>query len=98
MATTVRTTIVVAACVLGGFAAFGFGIAALLELDGFGGPRDSGPRPLYLASLFAGLAASAIVPIVLWRALLPENAPPVIAGVALFAGAFVLVLLVSGVT
>jgi ABC-type sugar transport system permease subunit len=97
MATTVRTAIVVAACVLGGFAAFGCGIAALLELDGFGAPR-SGPRPLYVASLFAGLAASVIVPIVLWRALLPENAPPVIAGVALFAGAFVLVLLVSGVT
>lgn len=98
MAATVRYVIVAAACVVGAFCAFGFGIAALLELDGFGRPRDTGARPLYLVSLFAGLAASVVGPVVLWRALLPENAPPVVVGVALFAGAFALVWVLAGVS
>jgi hypothetical protein len=97
MAATVRFAIVAASCVIGAMCAFGFGLAALLELQGFGAPRE-GPRPLYVASLFAGLAASIGAPVALWRLLLPENAPPAIVGVAIFVGAFALVWLLAGVT
>lgn len=48
---------------------FGFGclLAALFEIQGFGSPRDQGPRPLYLASLAAGLLACVVAPAVVGR-------------------------------
>jgi hypothetical protein len=97
MAPTIRSAIVVAACVLGGLAAFGCGLAALFEVQGFGRSREE-IRPLYLASLFLGLGASLVVPVLLWRALLPESAPAAVVGVVAFVGAVVLVVVVSGIT
>lgn len=49
---------------------FGVGclLAALFELQGFGGPRDQGPRPLYLASLLLGLVVCIAAPFTLRRA------------------------------
>jgi hypothetical protein len=96
VAATVKYAIVVAACLLGTLSAFGCGIAALLELDGFG-RREGGPNALYVAALFAGLAASIATPVVLWRLLLPETAPPAAVGIAVFVAAFVLVLAIAGV-
>lgn len=96
MATTIRYAIVVAACVFGAFTAFGCGIAALLELQGFGGPRDSGARPLYVSAMIAGMAAGAILPIVLWKVLLPDNAPSVLVGVGLFVVALIVLWMIAG--
>jgi hypothetical protein len=92
----VRILAVVGACLLGALFAVGCAIAALFELQGFGGPRDAGPRAGYLVALAAGFAVSVAVPIVLWRALLPESAPGW-AVVAVPCGVIVLVLLGVGV-
>jgi hypothetical protein len=86
----VRTVVVGGACLLGALLAVGCVIAALFELQGFGGPRDAGPRAGYLTVLAAGFAASVAVPVALWRALLPESAP----GWALVAIPCVLIALV----
>jgi hypothetical protein len=71
----VRIIAVGGACVLGALFAVGCVIAALFELQGFGGPRDEGPRAGYLLALAAGFAASVLVPVALWRVLLPDSAP-----------------------
>jgi len=39
---------------LSGLFALGCALAALFEIQGFGGPRDQGPRPLYLIALAVG--------------------------------------------
>ncbi len=97
MAATVKYAIVVAACLLGALGALGCGLAALFELDGFGRSGED-PRPLYLLALAVGLAASIAAPVVLWRVLLPETAPPAIVGVAVFVAAFALVLAIAGLS
>ena len=50
---------------LGTLAAFGCLLAALFEVDGFGGPRDQGPRPGYLIVLALGFVASVLIPVLL---------------------------------
>ncbi len=95
MATTVKYAIVVAAFLLGALGAFGRSLSALFELDGFG-RGDEDPRPLYLVGQFLGIAVSIAVPVLLWRVLLPETAPPAAVGVAAFVAAFVLVLAIAG--
>jgi len=71
----VRILAVGSACLVGALLAVGCVIAALFELQGFGGPRDAGPRAGYLVALAASFAASVAVPVALWRALLPDSAP-----------------------
>ena len=48
---------------------FGIGsvLAALFEMQGFGGPPDQGPRPLYLASLTVAFALCVAGPFVVAR-------------------------------
>lgn len=48
---------------------FGFGcvLAALFEMQGFGSPRDQGPRPLYLAALAVGFTMCVAAPVVVRR-------------------------------
>ena len=75
MSDGLRIIAVGGACLVGALLAVGCVIAALFELQGFGGPRDAGPRPGYLLALAAGFAASVLVPVALWRALLPDSAP-----------------------
>lgn len=72
---TARLIVVVAAAALGALFAAGCGLAAVFELQGFGGPRDSDPRPLYIATMALGVVACVLVPLVLWRVLLPDTAP-----------------------
>lgn len=67
---SVRVLVVTAAVALGALFAVGFLISALFELQGFGGPRDQGPRPGYLVELAIGFGACVGVPILLWRRLL----------------------------
>jgi hypothetical protein len=92
----VRILAVGGACLLGALLAVGCVIAALFELQGFGGPRDAGPRAGYLLALAAGFVASVAVPVVLWRALLPDSAPAW-AVVAVPCAIVVLVLLGVGI-
>ncbi len=57
--------LVLAAMALGALFAFGSVLAIYLELEGFGGERDRGPRLGYLALLVLGLAASIGLPALL---------------------------------
>ena len=77
----VRVIVVVAAVALGLLLAFGCVVAALFELDGFG-RAGAPPRESYLLALAVGFAASLMVPMVVWRLLLPRAAP----GLGLAAG------------
>ena len=52
---------------LGLFTASGCALAILFELQGFGGPRDEGPRALYISALSLGLLLSLLMPMVAWR-------------------------------
>ena len=45
----VKVIVVFAAVALGALLATGCALAVLFELQGFGTPRDSDPRPLYIA-------------------------------------------------
>ena len=60
----------VAATTLGALLAFGCLIAALFEVQGFAGERDTDPRIGYLLLLALGFAACVSVPYWLWRRLL----------------------------
>ena len=66
---------VVIAALAGALAAVGCLLAGLFELQGFGRPRDSDPRAAYLSLLVFGVLAGALVPLGLWRLLLPDTAP-----------------------
>ena len=55
-AVAVGGALVGAACLVGCL------LAIRLELDGLGRPRDSAPRVGYLALLWAGVAASVVIP------------------------------------
>ena len=71
----VKVIVVFAAAALGALLAAGCGLAALFELQGFGTPRDSEPRALYIAALTLAAVACVLVPLGLWRVLLPDTAP-----------------------
>ena len=90
--TTARLAIVVTLGAVGALAAVGCVLAGLFELQGFGGPRDSDPRALYLCGLAILLTASLGVPLLAWRALLPKS-PPAWLLVAVPVSAVVLLLL-----
>lgn len=91
----VRVLVVLVAAGLGALLALGCFVAALFELEGFGGPRDEGSRAGYLALLGLGLVVSVGAPLLLWRALFPASAPAWgLAALPLAAG----VLLVLGIT
>ncbi len=74
-------------------ALFGVGclIAALFELQGFGAPRDSDPRALYLLSLGLGFAVCVAGPLALWRLLFPESA----VGWGVVGGVFAVIVVVA---
>lgn len=54
--------LVAALAVVGTLVVLGCLLAVMLELDGFGRPRDTGPRAGYLVLLGAGAALGAVVP------------------------------------
>ena len=74
-------------------ALFGVGclVAALFELQGFGAPRDSDPRALYLFSLGLGLAVCVAGPLALWRLLFPDSA----LGWGVVGGVFAVIVVVA---
>ena len=79
------------ALALGTLAAVGCLLAALFEVQGFGGPRDEGPRFGYLVELAVAFVAAVLIPAVLWRRLLGGGPGLVVAGA--IAGAGVVVIL-----
>ena len=70
-----RSALVAAAFVGGTLAGAACLLAVVFEMQGFGGPRDAGPRLGYLSALAGGLAAAVIAPCALWRWLIPTSAP-----------------------
>ena len=85
-----KTFAVTIAFALGALAAFGCLVAALFEIQGFGGPRDQGPRSGYLVELALGFAASVLVPVWLWRRLLGGGPGWIVAGAAAVAGVMII--------
>lgn len=69
------------------------GLDLLFESQGFGTPRDAGPRVARLLASGAILVVSVVCPFVVWRVLLPKSAPAVWVIVAIGAVATVLVVL-----
>jgi hypothetical protein len=83
--------VVLSSVALGALFAVGCLIAALFEAQGFGGPRDQGPRTGYLAELAIGFVACVALPAFLSRKLLRIG--PGWVGAAVTAVAGVLVIL-----
>jgi hypothetical protein len=90
--TAVKGLVVAVASALGALFAIGCLLAALFEVQGFGRPRDTDPRAGYLFLLALGLAACVVVPVALWRRLLPDSAPawPVAFGIAVVGWVIIL--------
>ncbi len=84
--------VVAAAFVVGALSATGCLIGALFEVQGFGGPRDEGPRTGYVALLAVGFAASVGVPVFLCRWLFPRSGPGWLAAGAVIVGGCVVIL------
>ncbi len=79
------------ALALGMLTAIGCLLAALFEVQGFGGPRDEGPRFGYLVELAVVFVAAVPIPAVLWRRLLGGGPALVVAG-AIAAGGVIVIL------
>ena len=90
-----RGAFVVVAVAFGSLFAFGCVLAAYFEAQGFGSGRDSGPRTWYIVAMAAGFVACLGVPFLMWRLLLPRNAPPVAAAAVAAVGGVVLILGIS---
>ena len=90
-----KALVVAAAVGLGALLAVGCLLAAVLEVQGFGGSRDSDPSEGYLLLLLLGFVACVAAPALLWRRLLPRSAPswPLAFGIALVG-----VLAIAGVS
>lgn len=91
----IRKTLATLAALLGALLAIGSLIAILFELQGFG-DRDPRPSVPYLIALVAAFAASVGVPLLLWRALLPDTSLRLLAVTAV--GATGVALLVLGLS
>ena len=89
-----RGLVVAVAAVLGVLFAVGCVIAALFEAQGFGGPRDTDPRTSYLLLLAVAFVACVVVPLWVWRRLLPDSAPPFVVA---FGAAVVGVIAILGI-
>ena len=75
---------------LGALAGVGCLLAALFEVQGFGGPRDQGPRTGYLVELAVAFVASVLIPVFLWRRLLGNGPGLILAGCVAVAGVVVI--------
>ena len=85
-----KSIAVAVAFAAGAIAAVGCLLAALFEVDGFGGPRDQGPRSGYLTALALGFVASVVIPVSLWRRLLGGGPGWIVAGVVAAAGVVII--------
>jgi hypothetical protein len=81
--TGLKALVVAVATALGALFAVGCLLAALFEEQGFGRPRDTEPRPGYLALLALGFLASVGIPAFLWRRLFPGSGPAWIVALAI---------------
>ncbi len=70
--TAARMLTVAVGMAVGALFAVGCLVAALFERDGFG-DRDGEPSTGYLLALAVGAAASLVLPVALWRVLLPTR-------------------------
>src|SRR3954451_108707 len=91
LTSTLKVVVVGLAVGLGALVAVGCLLAALFEVQGFGGPRDQGPRTGYLIELALGLVAAVVIPLAVWRGLIGGGPGWILAGV--LAGAGVLAIL-----
>ena len=87
-----RYILVAGASALGALFAVGCLIAALFEVQGFGGPRDEGPRSGYLVRLAVGFVACIAIPAFLSRRLLHVGAGWVAAAVAVSVAGVLVIL------
>jgi hypothetical protein len=71
---------------LSALAAVGCLLAALFEVQSFGGPRDEGPRTGYLIELGLGLVAAILVPTFIWRRLFGGGPGWILAGAIAVTG------------
>ena len=78
------------AVALGALAGVGCLLAALFEVQGFGGPRDQGPRAGYLVELAVMFVAAVLIPVLLWRRLLGSGPGLIVAGLVAVAGVVVI--------
>jgi hypothetical protein len=84
------------AVTLGALAGVGCLLAALFEVQGFGGPRDQGPRTGYLVELAVAFVAAVLIPVLLWRRLLGGGPGLIVAGCVAIAGVLVILGLSFG--
>jgi len=75
---------------LGALAGVGCLLAALFEVQGFGGPRDQGPRVSYLVELAVTFVAAVLIPVLLWRRVLGGGPGLIVAGLVAVAGVVVI--------
>lgn len=68
-----RMVVVVVLAAAGAFAVLGFGLALLFEVQGFGVPRDTAPRPGFVLAYGAGALLGVVVPGVVAWLLLPSG-------------------------
>ena len=78
------------AVALGALAGVGCLLAALFEVQGFGGPRDQGPRFSYLVELAVVFVVAVLIPVFLWRRLLGSGPGLSVAGCVAVAGVVVI--------
>lgn len=93
MSAAARIAVVVMLAAAGAFAVVGFGLSLLLEVDGFGVPRDAPPRSGYLFGYGAGALLGVVVPAVVAWLLLPSGRRWVLAVAAVLAAAVMAALL-----
>ena len=84
---TLKYLVVVMSIALGSLFAVGCLLAALFEVQGFGGPRDQPPRTGYVVELAVGFAACVAIPALLTRQLLHAGPGWITAGAIAVAGA-----------
>jgi hypothetical protein len=89
--TALKGVVVAAATAFGALFGIGFLIAALFEVQGFG-DRDSTPSTAKLVEYGVGFAACVLIPVFLWRRLLPGSGPAWAIALALAAGGVLLIL------
>jgi hypothetical protein len=93
---SLKYLVVVTSIAVGALFAVGFLLAALFEVQGFGGPRDQPPRTGYVLELAVGFVACVAIPTLLARQLVQAGPGWITAGTIAVAGALAILGLSLG--